>query len=361
MRIARAWPEWNSFWWRGQNYKQKPVAVRKYDAPEGGRKPPSGAGDEDSLSTERSESSTQASSPAEMISSLTASEIQRRVMRKVMRSGWIWRYPLGLISVLATHALLFGVSLGGLVASVALAFVGLGTFAYRFLYRGPEYAKKVTLEFREALRRAQLEEITTITQTLTQRGADEHARRAREFKDAFEELVEDLKAQANDPLRRGRSTRYRDLAEENFLHGIAILKQAGNLHEALEESDVTTHRGQRTRLEKKLANEEDEANRTRFNQLTRLIELHERREQELDQAMNAVDALTTAFNEAKLEIAAELPVGVQAAALHNGAPDSLTLALQAARRVEDRLNKPAHSGADDDQVYLEAARQRTGQ
>jgi hypothetical protein len=109
-------------------------------------------------------------------------------------------------------------------------------------------------------------------------------------------------------------------------------------------------------LEKKLAENEDAAGRARLKQLTRLIELHEEKEQELEQTMDAVDALTTAFNEAKLEIAAELPVGVQAAALHNGAPDSLTMALQAARRVEGRLNKPAHNGAVDDQVYLEAAK-----
>jgi hypothetical protein len=258
-----------------------------------------------------------------------------------------------------THGLLFGLSLGGLVASVGLAFIGLGTFAYRYLYRGPEYAKKVISEFREALRRAQLEEITLIIQILNQKCAEELARRAREFKAAFEDLVEDLRAQLNDPLRSRRSTRYLELAEENFLHGIAMLKQASQLHEALEESDVSTQRGQRTRLEKKLAENEEEAGRARLKQLTRLIELHEKKEQELEQAMDAVDALTTAFNEAKLEIAAELPVGVQAAALHNGAPDSLTMALQAARRVEGRLNKPAHNEAVDDQVYLEAAKTGT--
>ncbi len=327
------------------------MAVRKYDyETEGGTGPPSGPvlGDD---------SFTDVSSPAEMLSSLTATDIQRRTMRKVMRSGWIWRYPLGLISVLMTHGLLFGVSLGGLVASVALAFVGLGTFAYRYLYRGPEYAKKVVLEFREALRRAQLEEIETITQHLNRTATDPLARIALGFKAAYEDLVEDLQANLNDPLRSGRSKRYLDLAEENLLHGTALLKQGIQLFNALEESDVSTQRGQRTRLEKKLADQEDEANRARFNQLTRLIELHERKEQELEQAMNAVDALTAAFNEAKLEIAAELPVGVQAAALHNGAPDSLTLALQAARRVEGRLNTSAHTGADDDRVYLEAARQ----
>ncbi len=273
-----------------------------------------------------------------------------------MRSGWIWRYPLGLISVLMTHGLLFGLNLGGLVASVGLAFIGLGTFAYRYLYRGPEYAKKVISEFRETLRRAQLEEIVTVIQNLDQRDAEELTRRAWNFKVAHEDLVEDLRAHVNDPLRGRRSTRYLELAEENFLHGIAILKQASQLHEALEESDVSTQRGQRTRLEKKLAEKEEGAGRARFEQLTRLIELHEEKEQELEQAMDAVDALTTAFNEAKLEIAAELPVGVQAAALHNGAPDSLTMALQAARRVEGRLNTSAHTGADDDQVYLEAAK-----
>jgi len=318
------------------------MAVRKCDyEPEGGTGPSSGDD----------------TSPAKMLSSLTASDIQRRTMRKVMRSGWIWKYPLGLISVLMTHGLLFGVSLGGLVASVALAFIGLGTFAYRFLYRGPEYAKKVTSEFREALRRSQLEEIEIITQHLNRTGTDALARVALGFKAAYEDLVEDLQANLNDPLRSGRSKRYLDLAEENLLHGTALLKQGIQLFNALEESDVSTQRGQRTRLEKKLADQEDEANRARFNQLTRLIELHERKEQELEQAMNAVDALTAAFNEAKLEIAAELPVGVQAAALHNGAPDSLTLALQAARRVEGRLNTSAHTGADDDRVYLEAARQ----
>jgi hypothetical protein len=293
-----------------------------------------------------------------MLSSLTAADIQRRTMRKVMRSGWIWRYPLGLILILMTQALLFGVSLGGLMASVALAFVGLGTFAYRFLYRGPEYAKKVISEFREALRRAQLKEIDQIIQNLMRGSTNELSRRAQELGGAFEDLVEDLKAHLTDPLRSGRSKRYLELAEENFLHGIAILKQAVQLHEALEESDVSTYRGQRTRLEKKLAEKEDASNPARVAQLTRLIELHEERERELEQAMNAVEALTTAFNEAKLEIAAELPVGVQAAALHNGAPDSLTLALQAARRVEGRLNKSAHTGADDDRVYLEAARQQ---
>jgi hypothetical protein len=257
-----------------------------------------------------------------------------------------------------TQALLFGVSLGGLMASVALAFVGLGTFAYRFLYRGPEYAKKVISEFREALRRAQLKEIDQIIQNLMRGSTNELSRRAQELGGAFEDLVEDLKAHLTDPLRSGRSKRYLELAEENFLHGIAILKQAVQLHEALEESDVSTYRGQRTRLEKKLAEKEDASNPARVAQLTRLIELHEERERELEQAMNAVEALTTAFNEAKLEIAAELPVGVQAAALHNGAPDSLTLALQAARRVEGRLNKSAHTGADDDRVYLEAARQQ---
>jgi hypothetical protein len=318
------------------------MAVRHYydDEPEGGTGPPS-AGD---------------TSPATMISSLTASEIQRRAMRRVMRSGWIWRYPLGLISVLMTHGLLFGLSLGGLVASVGLAFIGLGTFAYRYLYRGPEYAKKVISEFRETLRRAQLEEIETITQDLNRRGTDALALGAMGFKGAFEDLVEDLKEHLNDPLRRGRSAHYLELAEENLLHGIALLKQAIQLFNALEESDVSTQRGQRTRLEKKLAEQEDAAGRARFNQLTRLIELHERKEQELEQALNAVEALTTAFKEAKLEIAAELPVGVQAAALHNGAPDSLTMALQAARSVENRLNKSAHTGADDDQVYLEAAK-----
>ncbi len=324
------------------------MAVRKYDyEPEGGTGPPSGP-------VWGNDSFTDVSSPAEMLSSLTPADIQRRTMRKVMHSGWIWRYPLGLISVLMTHGLLFGASLGGLVASVGLAFVGLSTFAYRYLYRGPEYAKKVVLEFREALRRAQLEEIVTVIQNLNRRDAEELARRAKNFKVAFEGLIEDLRAHINDPLRGRRSTRYLELAEENFLHGIVILKQASQLHEALEESDVSTQRGQRTRLQRKLSENEDETARARFNQLTRLIELHEEKEQELEQAMDAVDALTTAFNEAKLEIAADLPVGVQAAALHNGAPDSLTMALQAARRVEGRLNKPALNGAVDDQVYLEA-------
>ena len=266
-----------------------------------------------------------------------------------------------------------GSALGGLYmglfgpgpASLAVAFggavVAAGAWVYNYFIRGEALAEARVAKLRRQREQYRHEQVATLEAEWSKAGLAEGVQQARELREAYQKLSDFLEGRLGQAARSSGLgvQRMMVLAEDTYREGAAILRAALETYRALKQVD---HEKLRIELEAwqaelgKVQAAGAEATRiesleTRIASHQRRLELFGQRVQSIDRLFAESEALEAALESTYLE-AVDLESGGELFA-GGGAASALERAVNAARKVEDRLRAQEQPEKEDD-VYLSA-------
>ncbi len=148
--------------------------------------------------------------------------------------------------------------------------------------------------------------------------------------------------------------RFRVLAEETYRHGVTILKRALNLFQALQQVDVNTLEQERLAwIQQREREGTAESLERNIEAHTKRLDRYHQREEELRALIAQLNELETALETAHLEVVDLVGQAVSGGPLASNAASHLERAVEAARRVEQRLRGFGNEDARADEEYLE--------
>jgi hypothetical protein len=154
----------------------------------------------------------------------------------------------------------------------------------------------------------------------------------------------------NDP----HSERFRILAQETYRHGMLILRRALNLFQALQRVDVQTLEQERAVwLQQRAQEGSTESLERSIGAHTRRLDRYHRGEEELRTLVAQLNELETALETTHLEVVDLVGQAVHDGPLTSAAASHLERAVEAARRVEQRLRGFGDADTRADERYLE--------
>ena len=149
------------------------------------------------------------------------------------------------------------------------------------------------------------------------------------------------------------SERFRVLAEETYRHGVALLQRALNLFQALQSFDVHTLEQERQAwLSQQQQAGSSEGLARNIEAHTKRLDRYHRREEELRTLIAQLNELETALATAYLEIVDLVGQDTSVGLFESGAAAHLERAVEAARRVEQRLRGFGDEDTRADEEYL---------
>jgi len=283
----------------------------------------------------------------------TAAAVNRAVLARALVHPAMTYSLAGAILAVA-WGVVFGWNEVTLLAMVGLGALSVGAAIWNIFIRGEtvaaEYVKKLRAQ-RENFKHTEVAEIETACR---QAGFDEGAKESADLAAAYEALSQFL-AEQTERDRALTAQRYALLAEDTYFQGVAILRKALALFTALKSINVKMLEAEAAQWKK------DATQSLNLETLQRRIAAHEKtialcrqNEERLQAALTECNGLETELKSAHLELVDLFSGNPDQPLPSSGAESRLQLAIEAARRVEDRLN---HLGAPDthaDQDYLEA-------
>jgi hypothetical protein len=276
-------------------------------------------------------------------------------------------FPLAGALVAGLWSAVFGLTSASLFAMLAGGFVGLGAWVYNFFVRGEKLAEKRVEKLRALRAQHEIHEVQSIEDSCREAGFDEGAKEAAELTAAYQNLTRFLSEQ----MAGGRSLsvqHFRVLAEDTYQEGVAILRKALRIFLALRDIDVEAleaeleaWKEERGRLEPSATEAERGVLGQKIEAHTKRIMLYRERERQLEQLIAESNGLETALETACLEAADFVGKDVSRMFRRGGAATELERAVNAARRVEERLRGLGREDTSADQEYLEAGRKLRNQ
>ena len=282
------------------------------------------------------------------------------------------QHPLTILPVAAAAvgAVYMGV-LGPDAASFAATFAGMllagGAWIFNYFIRGEALAARHVQKLRERRETLRREELRSLEGEWAGVGHPEGERQARELRQAYQKLADFLASR----LAGGgglNAQRFTVLAEDTYREGVAILRQALEAYRALQrvdrgklESELFEWRAELGELRR---SEAGAADPVRAAGLDTRIAAHERRlrliagqEKSVEQLLAESETLEAALESAYLE-AVDLQ-NPDKIFTQGRAAEELERAVQAARRVEERLRSMSGPPAAEDEIYLTATDRRS--
>jgi hypothetical protein len=301
--------------------------------------------------------------PREPVEKPTADDFRDEAVRRAVLARSLQHpatiLPLAACAVGVLWNSVLGVDGTALAATLLGGFVGLSSFVFQFIIRGEVLARRHIQRLRELRQEREDREGESIAAECESAGFAEGAREARELRTAYQRLNQFLLSRDTDGDDLG-AERFRMLAEDSYQEGVAILRRALALFEALRGIDVqalereshawseqrtTVADGERTALERRI-----EAH-------TKRIALFREREKLLAQLISETNEIETALDSAHLEVVDLVGADADAQLAQSGTAARLQQAVEAARSVEARLRAVASMERGDEREYLDAARQ----
>lgn len=255
------------------------------------------------------------------------------------------------------------------------ALVATGAWIVNYFLRGEALAEKHVEELREQRRRLQeqqrqsrLGEAFDLAAEWQALGHAEGMQQARELGEAYRQLEDYLKQRITQDKSSSLSVqRLAVLAEDTYYEGMAILRKALDLCRALSQMD-------KAKLERELGDwraelgalrlitQPTDVQKTQMQSLgTRVaahekrLELHDQHTQTLHQLLAQSEQLEAALESTNLEAADLSNADVLLSTGHSAS--ELERAVNAARRVEERLRGSLETNHEEDEIYLSAGDQ----
>jgi hypothetical protein len=255
--------------------------------------------------------------------------------------------------VAALWSVAIDLSPASLTAMLGFGFVSAAAWVINYVGRGDTLAEQHVQKLR-ALRveyeRRAVEELALACQHA---GFLAGVKEVQELTDAYHKLHHFLvEQQAGQGSVSGE--RFRVLADDTYRHGIALLRKALNLFQALQGVDVDTLEQERQAWIKQQEQEGPSESLTRnLESHTKRLDRYRRRHEELQALLAQLNELETALETAYLEVADLVGQDASKGLFESSAAAHLEIAVEAARRVEQRLRGLGDEDTRADEEYLE--------
>jgi hypothetical protein len=286
-----------------------------------------------------------------MAEDFTPRAVQRAVLQDTLQ------HPATILpAALATVAALWGVAIdlspASLMAALGFGFISAAAWVINYIGRGDKlvehHIRKLRV-LRDEYERREVEELGVACQRVGFRAG---AKEAHELTDAYTKLSQFLVGQRTGQ-GHASGERFHTLAEETYRHGVAILQRALNLFQALQRVDVDTLEQERQEwiLQREHEGTSESLERN-IEAHTKRLERYHQREEELRTLIAHLNELETALETAHLEVVDLVGPGVNAEPFASDAASHLERAVEAARRVEQRLRGFGDEDSRADEEYL---------
>jgi hypothetical protein len=282
----------------------------------------------------------------------TPRAVQRAVLQTTLQHP-ATILPAALATVAALWSVAIDLSPASLIAMLGLGFVSAGAWVINYVGRGDKLVEQHIQELRALRVEHDRREVEELALGCREAGFLAGAKEAKELTEAYHQLhgflAEQGAGQAN-----ASAERFRVLAEETYRHGIAILQRAVNLFQALQSVDVGTLEQERQAWVSQREQEgpSDSLDRN-IEAHTKRVDRYRRREEELRALIAQLNELETALETAYLEVIDLVGHAAHGELFESGAAAHLERAVEAARRVEQRLRGVGDQDARADEKYLE--------
>jgi hypothetical protein len=283
----------------------------------------------------------------------TAAAVNRAVVARAIGHP-ATTYPMAGAILAAVWGVIFGWTEVGLMAMVGLGFLSLAAGVWHVFIRGEKTAAEYVNKMRALREQFKRTEAVEVEESCRQAGFDEGAKEAGELASAYEKLSQFLSQQTGQ-ARALTVERYALLAEDTYFQGVAILRKSLALFSALKSVDAQALEAEVAQWRKDSARAiNPEALQRKIAANEKTVKLCQQNEAKLQSALAECNGLEAELKSAHLELV-DLFSGKEDQPLpSSGAESRLRQAVEAARRVEDRLTQLGEPDHSADQAYLEA-------
>jgi hypothetical protein len=261
--------------------------------------------------------------------------------------------PAALAAVAALWSVAIDLSPASLIAMLGLGFVSAGAWVINYVGRGDELVEQHIQQLRALRDEYDRRQVEGLALACRDAGFIAGAKEAKELTEAYQQL-HDFLAAPGAGQASASAERFRVLAEETYRHGMAILQRALNLFQALQNVDVGTLERERQAWVSQRAQEgpSDSLERN-IEAHTKRVDRYRRREEELHALIAQLNELETALESAYLEVIDLVGQAAHGELFESEAAAHLERAVEAARRVEQRLRGVGDQDEQADEKYLE--------
>ncbi len=280
----------------------------------------------------------------------------RAVQRAVLHSTL--QHPATILpAALATVAALWSVAIdlspASLLAMLGFGFVSVGAWVINYVGRGDTLVEHHIEHLRALRAEFARREVEDLALACRRANFLEGGKELGELTEAYHKLHHFLVEQQADQ-GNASSERFRVLAEDTYRHGVAILHRALKLFQALQGLDVDTLERERKAWIRQREHEgPSESLERNIETHTKRLDRYRRREEELHVLIAQLNELETALETAYLEVVDLVGHEASTGLLESGAGAHLERAVEAARRVEQRLRGFGDEDTRADEEYLD--------
>ena len=287
----------------------------------------------------------------------TAEDFTPRAVLRVVLQDTLQHPATILPAALATVAALWSVAIdlspASLMATLGFGFISAAAWVINYIGRGDTLVEQHIQKLRALRDEYERREVDDLALACRQAGFTAGAKEAQELTDAYHKLhqflVEQRAGQGN-----ASSERFRVLAEEIYRHGVTIIRRALNLFQALQRVDVNTLEQERKdwiiQRQQEGTTESLERN---IEAHTKRLDRYHQREEELRALIAQLNELETALETTHLEVVDLVGQAASSRPFASDAASHLERAVEAARRVEQRLRGFGDEDTQADEKYLE--------
>jgi hypothetical protein len=259
--------------------------------------------------------------------------------------------PAALATVAALWSVAIDLSPASLIAMLGFGFVSAGAWVINYIGRGDKLVEQHIQKLRALRAEYERHDVEELAVVCRQAGFLAGAKEAQELTAAYHKLhhflVERRASQGN-----ASGERFRILAEETYRQGVVILHRALNLFQALQRVDVGTLEQERKAWIRQREQEGPlESLERNIEAHTKRLDRYRRREEELHALIAQLNELETALETAYLEVV-DMVGPTASGGVETGAAAHLERAVEAARRVEQRLRGFGDEDTQADEEYL---------
>ena len=281
----------------------------------------------------------------------TPRAVQRAVLQDTLQHP-ATILPAALAAVAALWSVAIDLSPASLMAALGFGFISAAAWVINYIGRGDKLVEQhiqMLRALRDDYERREVEELGVVCQRVGFRAG---AKEAQELTEAYTKLHQFLVGQRTGQGHES-GERFRALAEETYRHGVAILQRALNLFQALQRVDVETlERERQDWIRQRQQEGPSESLERNIEAHTKRLERYRQREEELRTLIAHLNELETALETAHLEVIDLVGQGVSVGPLASDAASHLERAVEAARRVEQRLLGVGAEDSRADEEYL---------
>jgi hypothetical protein len=282
----------------------------------------------------------------------TPRAVQRAVLQDTLQHP-ATILPGALTIVAALWSVAIDLSPAALLTMLGCGFVSVAAWVINYVGRGDTLAEQHIQKLRTLRSEYERREVEELALACQRAAFLDGAKEVQELTVAYHKLHDFLvEQQAGQASASGE--RFRVLAEDTYRHGVALLHRAVNLFQALQGVDVATLEQERKVWTKQREQEGPSGSLERnIETHTKRLDRYHRREEELRALLAQLNELETALETAYLELVDLVGQEASAGLFESGAAAHLERAVEAARRVEQRLRGFGGEDTRADEEYLE--------